>query len=92
MIIGIRSRIQKLEKEIRDEGFETIATDLKFIQDRVKESIYKDMDLNKDVIVDDIEMALYSRELPDRLLFYRGTCYYASGETVELCRCCCNLL
>jgi hypothetical protein len=42
------------------------------LRPKIKEGIMSDMDKNKEAIVDDIELAILSRELPDRLLLFKN--------------------
>lgn len=73
MLSGITKQIEYLEKTLTDEGYESTAikTQLNQLKSQIKASVLSDMETHKAELLNDIEIALLSRELPNRLLNYR---------------------
>jgi hypothetical protein len=69
---GLEAKINDLEKIVKEVGLNKFAESVESIRPRLKQSILEDMDRRRKDIVDEIEMAMLSRELPDRLLLYRA--------------------
>lgn len=57
---------------MKEEGYDAAAEEVEMLKQRLKSSLLSDMDRHKQDIVNDIELALLSREFPNRLLFYRN--------------------
>lgn len=66
--------IAELKEDIKrlELGPKSLADQVDTLRPSIEKSILQDMDAHKKEIVDDIQMGLLSRELPDRLLLYRA--------------------
>lgn len=64
--------IKELEKSLADAGLKDVAGDVQALKQRAKDAILRDMDAHKAEIMNDLELVLLSRELPDRLVLQRN--------------------
>ena len=67
-----RSQLEVLEKALKSEGLADVAESLEDVKLSVKNNVLKDMDTNKPNILNDIELSLLSREVPDKLVLYKS--------------------
>jgi carboxyl-terminal processing protease len=70
--LAVGRQIESLERSLKAEGFDAAVDEVEMLKTRLIGSIIADMDRHKDDIVNDIELAILSREFPNRLLFYRN--------------------
>ena len=61
-----------MERSLKEEGYDAAADEVLMLKQRLTNSLLTDMDKHKDDIVNDLELAILSREFPNRLLYYRN--------------------
>lgn len=69
---GAGAQVEALERTLQAQGFDSVADEVDTIRARLLVSLLADLSKHREDVLDDIELALLSREFPDRLLFYRN--------------------
>mmetsp|Transcript_19059 Transcript_19059/g.18390 ORF Transcript_19059/g.18390 Transcript_19059/m.18390 type:complete len:1062 (-) Transcript_19059:391-3576(-) len=69
---GLGSKFDNLERDLTSDGLESVADSIELLRPKIKQSIIADMDKNREFVINDIEITILSRELPDRLLLFRN--------------------
>lgn len=64
--------LQELEKSLSSAGLREALPSVDTLRSRITASILRDLEVHRAEITNDLELALYSRELPDRLLLQRN--------------------
>jgi len=67
---GLKSQIEDLEKTLTDGGLLDVKDSIELLRPKIRDSILKDMDKHKKYIIDGVELAILSTELPSRLVVY----------------------
>ena len=68
--LALRSQLEDLKTALASIGLEKVAVSVEDLRPKIRSAILEDMDKNKKFITDGVELALLSRELPDRLIIY----------------------
>lgn len=68
----VKAQITQLEIALTESGLDSATSKVEELRRGIKDSISKDMVASKDLIVEDLEIGILSRELPDRLLMYKA--------------------
>jgi len=68
--LALRSQLEDLKTALASIGLEKVALRVEDLRPKIRSAILEDMDKNKKFITDGVELALLSRELPDRLIIY----------------------
>ena len=68
--IALRSQLDELKAALASAGLDKVAVGVEDLRPKIRAAVLEDMDKNKRYITDGVELALLSRELPDRLIAY----------------------
>jgi hypothetical protein len=66
------SDMQRLEETLREAGIRDVSSVVKPFVPKLRDALFADMEVHRGEIVDALEQALLSAELPDRLILYHA--------------------
>ncbi|KAJ1440508.1 hypothetical protein B484DRAFT_415530 [Ochromonadaceae sp. CCMP2298] len=66
----VKPQIEALEKTLKEVGLGDAVAGVEQLRPQIRQALLQDMDKNKKFILDGVELAILSTELPDRLIVY----------------------